>query len=258
MSTIIDVHVHIGTAEQSKRATPEQVLVLMDASGIDQAVISPIPDYEDPDGVASSMAMNDLIAKALQAWPDRFIAGFGVVEPRHGSDCLAEVDRILGDLGLCGLMFHSDYSGISLDHPNTIEIVEHASRYDNLIILAHMFQHSILCAPFAFMNLADTFPEVTFVAGNPMMTTTDSAAVRYMAQKCPNVLFDTAMIHSHLFPIERMIKAIGVDRLLFGSDNPNYTHNMDKCIVDWSGATSEEKEHIYYRNALRIFQGKKR
>lgn len=252
MHNIIDVHVHIGLEEYQG---PQQVLRLMDADGIGQAVISPAPDHEDPDGVESSKKMNNLIADALRRWPDRFIAGFGLVEPRHGSACLGEVDRILGDLGLCGLMFHSDDSGISLDHPNTMEIVSHASRHKRVIILAHMFQHSILCAPFEFMNLADSFPEITFIAGNPMMTTTDSAAVRYMAKKCPNVYFDTAKIHSHLFPIERTIAAIGVHRLLFGSDNPNYTHNIDKSIIDWSAATDQEKQHIFHDNAYGLFLG---
>jgi hypothetical protein len=225
----------------------------MDDHGVDQAVISPVPDYEDPDGVESSVAMNDLISTALKQWPDRFIKGFGVVEPRHGSACLDEVDRIMEKLGMCGLMFHSDFSGISLDHPNTMEIVNHACRYDGLIILAHMFQHSILHAPFEFMNLADSFPDVKFIAGNPMTTTTDSAAVRYMAKKCPNVYFDTAMIHSHLFPIERTIQAIGVERLVYGSNNPDYTHNIDKNIVEWSAATDDQKDRIFYRNAYALF-----
>jgi uncharacterized protein len=94
-----------------------------------QAVISPIPGYEDPNGVKDSVAQNDNIADALKRWPDRFPHGLGVVEPRHGKAALPEVDWILGDLGLAGLMFHNDFNGMTLDSPAMFAIMERASRY---------------------------------------------------------------------------------------------------------------------------------
>jgi len=225
----------------------------MDANGIDQSIISPVPDYEDPRGVADSAALNDLVADAVRRWPDRFPRGFGVVEPRHGPDALPEVDRALGELGLAGLMFHSDYAGVSLDHPSTFAIVERAARYKGVVILAHVFQHSILMAPFQLMRLADAFPGVTFIAANPMMTSTDSPAAFYMAAKCPNILFDTALTHTHLWPLEKGVKAIGADRMLFGSDSPYYTKCLDKYMLERADISAEDREKIFGGNAKRVF-----
>lgn len=254
MGRIIDVNVHVGKKNSSPiPCTPEDILRKMDDNGIDQSIISPVADYEDPRGIEDSMELNDLIADALKRWPDRFPRGLGVVEARHGPQALPEVDRILGDLGLHGLMFHNDHSGISLDHPNMYEILDRASKYENIVILAHTFQHSILEAPFQLMRIADAFPNLTFIAGNPMMTSTDSSAAMYVGQKCPNIWFDTSRTHSHLWPIEKMIKAIGVERLLFGSDSPYYSMSIDKLMIEWSQTTDQEKSKIFYENAAKLF-----
>jgi predicted TIM-barrel fold metal-dependent hydrolase len=253
MGKIIDVHVHVGDESQAIPCSPEHVLAKMDANGIDQSILSPIADYEDPRGILDSQDLNNLVADACRRWPDRFPRGFGVVEARHGEEALSEVDRVFDQLGLAGLMFHSDYSGISLDHPNVFAIMERASKYPNVIIMAHMFQHSILEAPFQLMRLADAFPNITFIGATPMMTTTDSSSTFYMAKKCPNIIFDTSWTHSHLWPIEKAVKEIGIDRMLFGSDNPYYTKSIDKLIIEWSNTTEAEKSKIFYENAKKLF-----
>ena len=103
---IVDVHTHLGSSSTLQvTGQMDDVLRIMDESGIQQAVLSPIPGYEDPRGVHDSMAQNDAIVAAMTSRPDRFPRGLGVVEPRHGSVALNEVDRVIDELGLIGLMF---------------------------------------------------------------------------------------------------------------------------------------------------------
>lgn len=90
MGKKIDIHVHIGQ-DHERTYSPEEAIRLMDKNGIDYAVISPVPSYPLPYGVKSSREQNDNIASALKKYPERFIRGLGVVDPRHGEAALPEV-----------------------------------------------------------------------------------------------------------------------------------------------------------------------
>ena len=119
MAKKVDVHVHVGE-DLYRRYTPEMALERMDRNDIEFAVISPVPDYPTPYGIKSSAQQNDYIAAALQKYPDRFVRGLGVVNPRHGMAAVPEVDRIFGELGLSGLMFSNDKTGLTMDNPTMI------------------------------------------------------------------------------------------------------------------------------------------
>ena len=132
MAKKIDVHVHVGE-DLYRRYTPEMALERMDRNDIEFAVISPAPDYPTPYGIKSSAQQNDYIAAALQKYPDRFVRGLGVVNPRHGMAAVPEVDRIFGELGLSGLMFSNDKTGLTMDNPTMIAFFEHTrTRHWNL------------------------------------------------------------------------------------------------------------------------------
>ena len=119
MNKKIDIHVHIGE-DLYQRYTPQMALERMDRNDIEYAVISPIPVYPTSEGIHSSEKQNDYIANALQKYPDRFIRGLGVVNPRHGKVAVPEVDRIFKDLGLSGLLFSNDKTGLTMDNPTML------------------------------------------------------------------------------------------------------------------------------------------
>lgn len=252
---IIDVHAHIGVSSTLAVAgSAEDVLRKMDDNGITQAVISPIPGYEDPNGIADSATQNDNIAEAVRKWPDRFPRGLGVVEPRHGAPALGEVDRVVDGLGLHGLMFHNDFAGLPIDHPSMFAILERLAGYDNQVVQAHTAQHSILEAPFQLGKLAAAFPSVTFLNAHPMMDTTHLSASIDVASRAPNMVFDTCISHHHLWPIEKAVAGIGEDRLLFGSDNPYFDHSIDIDIINHSSVPDSVKQKIFSGNARRVFR----
>lgn len=252
--SIIDVHAHVGTSlTLSVGGDAKQILEIMDDNDIIQSVISPIPGYEDPDGIKDAMLQNNNIADMVKKWPDRFPRGLGVVEPRHGSRALPEVDRIFEELNLAGLMFHNDFNGVYVDHPSMHRILERAAKYKNAIVMIHTFQHSVLETPFQLLRIAERFPEITFIDGHPMMTGPHLSASIDLAQRCTNVYFDICLTHHHEWPIERAVKEIGADRLLFGSDIPYYTKCMEKVIVENALISAEDKEKILYKNAAKLF-----
>lgn len=253
---VIDVHVHVGYSGTVEGAggRVEDVLKVMDKNGIDYGIISPIPGYPDPKGVVNTREQNDHIARVLRENPTRFLKALGVVEPRHGEATLDEVDRLLGELGLNGLMFHNDYSGVPVDNPIMFKILERASHYDDIVIFVHTFQHGTLEVPFMLGRLARSFPEITFVAGHPMMTFTHLDASIDLAKLYPNIYFDTCICHHHFYPIETAVREMGEERLLFGSDVPYYDFGFDKVTVEKANISDDVQRKIFFENAKRIFK----
>jgi len=253
MTKKIDVHVHIGNDAYSQY-TDEEALRLMGKMGIEYAVISPVPSYPLPYGIKSSMGQNENIASALHHHPDRFVRGLGVVDPRHGKAAVPEVDRIFKELGLHGLMFSCDHTGITMDNPTMVEFMAHAATYPNPVVLSYTSQYSVLEAPYMLRKLAEQFPQISFINGSSMKDTTHSNCSRYLSASVKNVYMDVANIHQLMHPVEWAIRDSGVDKILFGTNIPFCEFSSEIRMIEAADITAEDREMIYWKNAARIFQ----
>ena len=251
---LIDVHVHLGVSSVlSVAGSADEILRKMELNGIHKSVISPIPGYEDPNGVPDSAVQNDGIAKALKDHPEQLVRGLGVVEPRHGKAALDEVDRVMEGLGLSGLMFHNDFNGLPVDHPTMYAILERLAKYPNAVAQVHTAQHSVLEAPFQLGRIARAFPGITFLNAHPFMDTTHEAASLDLGENHPNIVFDTAVSHTQLYPIEHAVERLGADRILWASSNPYYETTLDIPLVMNSNFGDDVKAKLFSENAKRIF-----
>lgn len=252
---IVDVHVHLGaSAALDVSGGVADLLRKMDHNGIACAVLSPIPGQEDPDGVASTRRVNDAIAAARDAHPDRFPRVLAAAEPRHGAAGLAEVDRVMGDLGFAGLGFHNDFQGLPADHPNMFAIMDRLSRYDGAIVQAHSAIHSWLEAPFQVGKLAAAFPGVTVINAHGLMDAVQVSHTIEQARDIPSMYFDTCVSVKQGYPIEAVVSAVGDERLLFGSDIPYFRdHCFDIDLVVDADVPEESKRKILGGNARRLF-----
>ncbi len=252
---IVDVHVHLGaSAALDVAGGVDDLLRKMDFNGIACAILSPIPGQEDPDGVASIRRVNDAIAAARDAHPDRFPRILAAAEPRHGAAGLAEVDRVMGDLGFAGLGFHNDFQGLPADHPNMFAIMDRLSAHAGAIVQAHTAIHSWLEAPFQVGKLARAFPEITFVNAHALMDRIQMSYTLDQAPQIPNMYFDTCVSIKQGFPIEAVVAALGDDRFMFGSDIPYF---RDRCfdldLIVQADIPEESKQKILGGNARRLF-----
>ena len=72
---LYDTHTHIGQAHHSGRTcTAQQMLAVMDRTGVDRALLIPFPVVED------FREQHNLIAEAVRQYPDRF-AGSACLPP---------------------------------------------------------------------------------------------------------------------------------------------------------------------------------
>lgn len=253
MRKILDVHVHIGE-DLYKTYTADEALRKMDLNGIEYAVISPVPTYADPEGLVSTRKQNDLIANELEKHPDRFVRGLAAINPRHGKEASLEVDRAFTELGLTGLMFSSDKTGLTFDNPIVIDSIRRASKYNNPVILAYTSQYSVLQAPFMLEKVARMFPEIPFINGSALKDSTHANCSRFLSSIMDNVYIDIADMNHMLGVLRPAVSEAGLDKILFGSDIPfcDICPEMDE--IELCGFSEEEKECIYFSNAAKLFK----
>jgi len=255
---VIDVHVHIGASLgliESQTGVPfkgseEDLIRIMNLNGIDKAVISPIPGYPRPKGLKNTQDMNNMVANAISRYPERFPCGLGVIEPLYGEECVEEVHRIFKDLKLKGIMLHTRYQGIELDHPIVFKIFDEAAKYKP-IALVHV--NGINEEPWRLARLAETFSEITFIAGHPAIDIADLAHILWLCKKFDNIYLDTCIWHVHNFPYRNAVKAIGAERIVFGDDIPYIDISYDLIHVKLAEISDEEKEKILWQNAAKLF-----
>ena len=142
----------------------------MDESGTDLALLSLNPPgvqlYADA-GRATELAreMNDTLVEIVKANPTRF-AGLGSVAPQNPEAAAQEIKRIMGPLGLGGVIINSHTLGRYLDEPRFEPLLaaleeEHATLYlhprvPSPAMLAPYSKYGMLAAVWGFQAEAGT------------------------------------------------------------------------------------------------------
>ena len=101
--------------------TPEQRLADMDSLGVDVHVVSPFGGFYNYDmdrdvTVATSRECNDEISQMMQSWPDRF-SGLATLPMQDVPAAIAELERVMVNLGFKGAMIDDKINGKLLDEP---------------------------------------------------------------------------------------------------------------------------------------------
>ncbi len=125
----------------------------MDANGITVQVLSntgPGPDLvPGAEGVALARAMNDHLAAAVAAHPDRF-AGFAVLPMLAPEACAEELTRAVRELGFVGALINGTTEGRFLDDPVYDDLLTQAAALDvPIYIHPHLAPAAVRDAYFA-------------------------------------------------------------------------------------------------------------
>lgn len=99
----------------------------MDAVGQDTAVLSLNPPgvqpYQPAAAIRLAREFNDALAAIVRQRPGRF-GGLGTVAPQDPKAAAAEIERIMGPLGLNGVMINSHTEGHYLDEPQFAPLLD--------------------------------------------------------------------------------------------------------------------------------------
>jgi predicted TIM-barrel fold metal-dependent hydrolase len=260
---IVDSHHHLGSlmggslqeGEGWEERDYENRIRIMEANGIGQAAILAATGYIQADGIKDTMRCNDAVAAYRRRDPARFAAACGIVEPLHGMRSLAELERIKHELKLEGVVWHSRFQGVALDHQLMRPLLRKV-RELKLVPVFHTNAESNLEAVWRLERLALEFPDLTFLALDALTTNTNSQLALDIAKRTPNILFDTAHIRGSGF-VRQFVEAAGSDRLMFGSLFYSHPASYEHCatIAEIAAAQigDEDKAKILSGNAKRFF-----
>jgi len=113
-------------------------LAEMDEAGVTVHVLSASGPgaylLDGADGVAFARDINDVLAKAVSAHPDRF-AGFAHLPMQSPQAAADELDRAVRELGFCGALINGLTEGRFLDDPRFAPILARAEALDVPIYL---------------------------------------------------------------------------------------------------------------------------
>lgn len=209
LSIAIDAHTHVGTCRVfDSNVTPEALLESMNRYHVEASVVQPFPGAPDPS------AVHTLIADLAKRFPGR-IHGMASLNPHQDHEAYkAEVERCVRELGFVAVKAHVLGHALNPKSRDARLVFETAAAHD-IPVMVHTGHGIPFADPAMWMGLAREFSATTVIfghAGAPMFTGAAIAA----AEVTPNIVLETSWCSPQ--DIGRAIRAIGADRIMFGSD----------------------------------------
>ncbi|MHA1932417.1 MAG: amidohydrolase family protein [Promethearchaeota archaeon] len=158
--------------------------------------------------------------------------------------------------GFCGVKIHSGFHMINVPE-DILKLVSFMQDFDeNLIFYIHSLPKTSFfkgISPVDIANLAKKFPNLRIIVGHAANTMSYAVEVG-MTLNYDNIFFETSCSVS--FGIYNLIKTIGHERILFGSDSPTASTlpiEIEK-IISLPRISTEVKQDILYNNVTRLLK----
>ncbi len=271
-------------------------LANMDATGIDMQVLAlnaPMPHNFAPDeAVAMAREVNDHVAAAARAHPDRF-AGFAALPTALPEAAADELERCVTDLGFVGAMVHGHTGGRFLDDKDFWPIFARAEKLGVPIFLHPSLPHpdamkayfdgyeDVLARPgwgFAvdtsihflrilFSGAFDAYPKLQIILGHlgeglpfamhRLNEHTHFAAKRRGLAKTPleyirDNLYVTTSGNWYAPAFACTLLALGADRILWAIDWPYEANRVGMAFWNEIELGEPDRAKIAHENAERL------
>lgn len=260
---IIDAHTHIFPDELATHAmevlvgnsgmppftdaTVTGLLTSMHGAGVDSSIIAPIATK--PSQVSG---INHWAAELARQNND--IISFGTLHPLH-KDWNNDINYLVANR-FPGIKLHPDYQEFFVDDPSLIPIYR-AIADAGLILLFHAgvdvgLPPPVHCTPDRLARVLDAVPELTVIAAHMGGYKCWDDVERYLVGR--NLFFDTSYSLADLGAEHMMdlIKAHGVERILFGTDSPWTSQSAEVTNIRALPLSDDEKAAILGGNAERL------
>jgi hypothetical protein len=242
--SVIDMHGHYGPFWGIYLPKPyaDGMLDSMDLCGVSATVCSSHSALVDQE------RGNREMAEVVKQHPGRFY-GYRVVNPNYPKQAAKEVERYPEDAGFLGFKFHPDQHSYPLTGEGYVPALQYAEAH-RLVVLTHSWGHSEYDGPKLVQQVAERYPQVTLIMGHSGYGEWDAAFAA--ARDCSNVYLDLTAAYRVNGIIARMVKEVGSQKVLFGTDLPWFDPHWAIGSVCFSRITDEDRHNILHRNAERL------
>ncbi|NMA08110.1 MAG: amidohydrolase family protein [Clostridiales bacterium] len=148
-----------------------------------------------------------------------------------------------------GCKFLTDYYGVRLEDPRHTPYWEYLNEH-KLLALCHTWGGSAFDGPENVRKVAHAYPDVTIICGHSMHGLWDEAID--VAREYPNVYLELTAVMDDRGVLEKFVRALGSERIVFGTDLPWFsTFHYIGCILD-ADITDDDRRNIFYRNGQKL------
>lgn len=272
---IIDAHVHLHPTEEVGKmvvemigmpyysyGTPDDYINDMKSAGIDKAVIvSFAPDNQLKNNNFWTVAITSPGKNRPAKYPD-FIPFISVSPTMKGRTMIEELEHKY-KWGMKGLKIHPVAQGFAPDDERMWPVYEWLVKHD-LPLTAHSGMNvdgkSKFGEPERWESVLEEFNDLKLILAHMGGGSWDKTIE--IADKFPQVMFDTAISISHIDSpttlndeeAADMIRTIGSDRILFGSDYPWINPAKDIERIRGLNISENDKKLILGENAAKLFK----
>ncbi len=260
--TVIDSHCHIYPEKIAKPAvestgrfydmtalgdgTVNSLLALGEKVGIDRFVVQSVATT--PHQVQS---INNFIAREVSTHPDKLI-GLGTLHP--DSDDLKRDLEHIKELGLHGVKLHPDIQKFKIDDYRCLKIYE-LCESENMPILMHTGDYRYdYSNPNRLVPILDIYKNLTIIGAHLGGWSVWDEACEKLAGY-PNFYVDSSSSLYEL-PTDKateIIRRYGTDHVLFGSDYPVFSPDIELNRFMALPLTDDEKRAILSENVLKLY-----
>ena len=259
---IIDFHVHAFSDAIAKRA----ITTLVDHAGIPHYTDGTIKDTRRflteqgiDYGVLLPIATKPSQQSKLNTWAVEQVGGnllsFGTVHP-DAEDVADELHRIKS-LGLKGVKLHPDYQDVFL-FEEKMNIVYRLCEALELPVIIHMGQDPVSpkvrhAMPYHLIAMNESYPRLKIIGAHLGGMYAWDEVLHYLCGR-KNIWFDTSYLTGEIDAeiMTAIIKKHGADKILFASDCPWHTPQMERELLESLPLSSADMEQIYWKNAAEL------
>lgn len=260
---VIDIHTHCFPQNLAARAvgilaeksgipaytdgTIENLKKSMHLAGIGLSVLQPI---------ATKPEQTEAINRWVVGLNEKNIIGFGTIHPDY-SHWKDEIKWLAGN-GIKGVKFHPDYQDFFVDEERLFPIYQFLFEA-GFILLFHAgidigIPGPCHCPPSRLKNVLDLFPGSKIIAAHMGGYLSWNEVEKHLVGS--EVYLDTSYSFKDLgaAPMERLIRAHGTGKILFGSDSPWSDQSREVENIKSLNLSSEEISMILGGNAGRLLR----
>lgn len=192
---------------------------------------------------------NDEVIEALAHWHDRAF-GFVYLNPKHGDESLAELDRCVKDGPLVGVKL---WVAHRCNGPEIDPIIRRAGE-----LKVPVFQHTWLKAggnlagestPRDLAELAARHPSVSFICGH---AGGDWERGIRAVRPHKNVSLETAGFDPTAGMVEMAVRELGAERVIYGSDAGGRSFASQLAKVQAADISEGDRRKIFGENLKRL------
>ncbi|MBQ4322492.1 MAG: amidohydrolase family protein [Clostridia bacterium] len=259
---LIDFHTHCFPDKIAQKAIEKLSYVSGGLTPYTDGTVAGLKKNMARDGVDCAVVLNIATNEKQQHSVNDFAASvngtdgiiaFGSVFP-GAADMLEEVERIKV-LGLKGIKLHPDYQGFHVDDPKWKPLYRKISQM-GLITVFHAGWDIGFPPPYGAtpekMEQALKWFDTPVVAAHWGGCGCGEDVLKHLCGK--ELWFDTSFGYGQMpkYYAEKILEAQGADKMLFGTDTPWHTAEMELRLLSTLGLSDNEREAIYHKNAEKL------